>query len=89
MSFHLQAVFHLTMLFFAIDRLIHAVLSLRYPIYWSVRKTKYLFIILWTFGMLATIAVTLASVYKNFRWKVGLELISICPLKAIRDIEKN
>ena len=71
------------MLFFATDRLIHAVLSLRYPIYWSVRKTKYLFFITWTFGVLATIAVTLASVYKNFHWKVGVELIYICPFKVI------
>ena len=71
----LKSVYYVVMLFFTADRLVHAILCLRYPVYWSIRKTKYLLMITWAFGVLSSIVVSLSVVYADFDWQVCTEVL--------------
>lgn len=46
-----NTVYYLSTMYVTVDRLLEIALNLRYPVYWSLTKTKYLLLATWFFGI--------------------------------------
>lgn len=62
-------VFHFSMIFITVDRLLEILLNIKYPIYWNEDKAKRLLIALWVVSLIITIIVALCQKYLDFQWE--------------------
>ena len=72
------------------DRLLHIILNVRYPVYWSVGKTKTLLICTWVFGLIISTSLTLEFhfIYKPamYKYRLHVEILVVyipCALYVI------
>ena len=63
-------VLYMIMLFMTIDRLIAVILTFKYPLYWTVSKTKKVIVVIWIFGVFITIIYMILFAFKG-RWYIG------------------
>eukprot|EP00111_Clytia_hemisphaerica_P024689 TCONS_00072753-protein len=61
-------IFHLSMIFITLDRLLELVLNIRYPVYWDEDKTKTLLIGTWILGTCISISICCISGIQQFDW---------------------
>ena len=62
-------VFHFSMIFITVDRLLEILLNIKYPIYWNEDKAKRLLIALWIVSFIITIIVALCQKYLKLEWE--------------------
>ena len=62
-------VFHFSMIFITVDRLLEILLNIKYPIYWNEDKAKRLLIALWIVSFIITIIVALCQKYFKLEWE--------------------
>uniref|UniRef100_A0A069DMH9 7 transmembrane protein n=1 Tax=Clytia hemisphaerica TaxID=252671 RepID=A0A069DMH9_9CNID len=62
-------VFHFSMIFITIDRLLEILLNIKYPVYWNEHKATKLLIGLWVISGLLTITVGICKGLADFQWE--------------------
>ena len=62
--------YYISMMFITMDRLLGVLLNIKYPIYWSKRKTKYLLLTTWIIVVIACVVVSTIYKLTKFDYKV-------------------
>ena len=65
----ISVVYYLVMIYLTLDRLMDIVLNIKYPVYWSEEKAKYLLITTWLFGLFSCVTVCICYQLFNFNWE--------------------
>lgn len=65
----ISVVYYFVMFFLTFDRLMDIILNIRYPIFWSERKTKILLVVTWSTCITIAIIVSFLYAFKRFDWE--------------------
>jgi len=62
-------IFHLSINFITLDRLMEILLNIKYPVYWNDEKARKLLIGMWAFNALLTLVIGLLHALVGFQWE--------------------